>query len=146
MKPYSMDLRQKVMEAVQAGGSTEAIGARFAIDGSCVRKWRLRVLRGEGLEPTSPPPGREREFNGKHDAELQRAVQNRAGATRAELAEAVGETLGRVFSNPVITRALQRLGFTRKKRRSRRAKGTAPRSKPRAKVGRSIRISKSSTG
>ena len=116
MKPYSMDLRRKVMEAVEAGGSMEAIGERFGIDGSCVRKWRLRLARGGTLEPTSPP-GREREFDAKHDAQLQDAVQQTPDATRAELAGAVGKKLGRVFSKPVITRALQRLGFTRKKRR-----------------------------
>jgi transposase len=134
MKPYSMDLRRKVMEALEGGGTTEEVGERFGIDGSCVRKWRLRLKRRRSLEPDKPP-GRKREFGLKHDAELKDAVEERPDATRSELAEAVGDKLGRVFSNPVITRALRRLGYTRKKRRSRRAKGSAPTSKPRAKGG-----------
>jgi transposase len=138
MKPYSMDLRRKVMEAVDGGGTTEEIGERFGIDGSCVRKWRLRLQRRGTLEPDKPP-GRKRQFGAKQDAQLKEAVQVRPDATRSELAEAVAEKLGRVFSKPVITRALQRLGFTRKKRRSRPAKGSALTSKRRAKAGRSTR-------
>jgi transposase len=75
----------------------------------------------------------------KHDLQLRQAVENRPDATRGELAEAVAEKLGRVFSKPVITRALQRLGFTRKKRRSRPAKEKGLTSKSRAKAGKSTK-------
>jgi transposase len=138
MKPYSMDLRRKVMEALQSEGTTEEIAERFGIAGSSVRKWRLRLQRRGKLEPDKPP-GRKREFSAKHDLELRQAVENRPDATRGELAEAVAEKLGRVFSKPVITRALQRLGFTRKKRRSRPAKENGLTSKRRAKAGKSTK-------
>ena len=145
MKPYSMDLRRKVMEAVEGGGATEEIGERFGIAGSCVRKWRLRLQRRGTLEPDKPP-GRKREFAAKHDAQLKQAVEGRPDATRVELAEAVAAKVGRVFSKTVITRALKRLGFTRKKRRSRPARGRAPTSKRRAKAGKSTPSSSSSIG
>jgi transposase len=138
MKPYSMDLRQKVMEALQSEGTTEEIAERFGIAGSSVRKWRLRLQRRGKLEPDKPP-GRKREFGIKHDAELRQAVENRPDATRGELAEAVAEKVGRVFSKPVITRALQRLGFTRKKRLSRPANESDPMSKRRARAGKSTK-------
>jgi transposase len=138
MKPYSMDLRRKVMEALQSEGTTEEIAERFGIAGSSVRKWRLRVQRRGKLEPDKPP-GRKREFSAKHDAQLRQAVESRPDATRAELAQAVAQELGRVFSKPVITRALQRLGFTRKKRPSRPAKENGPTSKRRATSGKSTK-------
>jgi transposase len=90
------------------------VGARFGIAGSCVRKWRLRLLRRGTLEPDKAP-GRKREFAAKHDAQLKQAVESRPDTTRVELAEAVAAKVGRVFSKTVITRALRRLGFTRKK-------------------------------
>lgn len=133
-----MDLRRKVMEALDGGGTTEEIGERFGIAGSSVRKWRLRLERVGKLEPDKPP-GRKREFGERHDAQLRQAVTERPDATRGELADAVAKTVGRVFSKPVITRALQRLGFTRKKRRSRRPKGSDPTSKRPAKAGRSTK-------
>jgi transposase len=134
-----MDLRRKVMEAVEGGGATEEIGERFGISGSCVRKWRLRLQRGETLEPDKPS-GRKREFAAKHDAQLKQAVESRPDATRGELAEAVAVKIGRVFSESVITRALKRLGFTRKKRRSPPANESARMSKRRVKTGRSTPI------
>jgi len=126
------------MEAVEAGGATEEIGERFGIAGSCVRKWRLRLLRRGTLEPDKPP-GRRREFAARHDVQLKEAVEGRPDATRVELAEAVAAKVGRVFSKTVITRALRRLGFTRKKRRSRLAKGSVQTSRRRAKAGKSTR-------
>ncbi len=138
MKPYSMDLRQKVMEALEGEGTTEEIAERFGIAGSSVRKWRLR-LKCRGNVAPDKPPGRKREFSAEHDARLREAVESRPDATRSELAEAVAVTMGRVFSKPVITRALQRLGFTRKKRRSRPAKGSDQTSKRREKRGTSTK-------
>jgi transposase len=98
-----MDLRQKVMEAVEGGGTTEEIGERFGIAGSCVRKWRLRLQRRGTLEPDKPP-GRKREFATKHDAQLKQAVEGRPDATRVELAEPVDES----GLNLAMTRAYAR--------------------------------------
>src|ERR1700689_2116330 len=133
MKPYSMDLRRKVMEALESEGTTDEIAERFGIAGSSVRKWRLRLRRRGELQP-GKPPGRKREFSAAHDAQLRQAVESRPDATRGELAEAVAEKLGRVFSKPVITRALKRLGFTRKKKRFRPAKENGRTSKLRVKA------------
>ena len=144
MKPYSMDLRHKVIEALEGEGTTEEIAERFGIAGSSVRKWRLRLKRRGSLEPDKPP-GRKREFSAQHDARLREAVESRPDATRGELADAVAEKMGRVFSKPVITRALQRLGFTRKKRRSPPAKGSGRTSKQHGKAGRSNKSSGGST-
>lgn len=133
MKPYSNDLRRKAIAALDEDTSN-AVGERFGIAGSCIRKWRLRLRAGGSLEPRKPP-GREREFDATHDAHLKEAVGARPDATRAELARAVGEKVGRIFSESSISRALKRLGLTRKKRLSQPASSNAPTFKPLAKTG-----------
>jgi transposase len=114
-----MELRQRVWEALQEGASSLEVAERFSIDESCVRKWRIRMRRTGALTPSPRTQGRKRQFDAVYDRALVEAVRAQPDAIRRELAEAVGARVGRVFSVSVITRALQRLGFSRKKNSSR---------------------------
>ena len=110
-----MDLRQRVWHALQEGASSLEVAERFGIDDSCVRKWRARARQTGSLEPAIRTQGRKREFDARYERALLNAVRAKPDAIRRELAEAIGQRLGRVFSEPVITRALKRLGISRKK-------------------------------
>ena len=115
MQPYSMDLRVRAWALLKEGASSLEVAEQLGVSDSCVRKWRMRKRQDGTLEPRARTQGRKREFTAAHDAALDQAVRGVPDATLRELAAAVSKKLGRVFSLPVISRALQRLGFTRKK-------------------------------
>ena len=50
MKPYSMDLREKVLAAVDRGESCASVARRFEISERTVREYRCRRDQGR-LEP-----------------------------------------------------------------------------------------------
>lgn len=127
MQPYPMELRQRVWAALQEGASSLEVAERFGVNDSCVRKWRARVRQYGTLEPSARTQGRKREFDDRYDRGLLKAVRAKPDALRRELAEVVGRRLGRVFSVAVITRALQRLGITRKKNAERQRAATTRR-------------------
>lgn len=121
-----MDLRKRVFEAMREGASSLEAGELFNVSDSWARKLRLRFQRSGTLEPSPKTQGRKREFLPEHEARLAALARERPDATNAELARALAEQIGRLFSEPMISIVLKRLGFTRKKRHSMRASSTAP--------------------
>lgn len=124
MQPYPMELRQRVWQALQEGASSLEAAERFGINDSCVRKWRARVKQTGSLQPATRTQGRKREFDARHEAALVKAVRAKPDAIGRELATTVGQRLGRVFSESVISRALVRLGISRKKNAKRQRAAT----------------------
>jgi transposase len=58
-KPYSLDLRERVVAAVDAGESCRAVAERFAVSVSSVVKWAQRQ-RATGSAAALPMGGRRR--------------------------------------------------------------------------------------
>jgi putative transposase len=50
-RPYSRDLRERVIAAVEAGQSRHAAAERFGLSPSCVVKWVQRYRRDGSKEP-----------------------------------------------------------------------------------------------
>jgi len=50
-RPYSNDLRERVVGAVEAGGSCRAVAARFGVAVSTVVKWSQRYRRTGSVAP-----------------------------------------------------------------------------------------------
>ncbi len=50
-RPYSNDLRERVVGAVEAGTSCRAVAARFGVAVSSVVKWSRRYRRTGGVAP-----------------------------------------------------------------------------------------------
>ncbi len=50
-RPYSNDLRERVVGAVQAGGSCRAVAARFGVAVSTVVKWSQRYRQTGSVAP-----------------------------------------------------------------------------------------------
>lgn len=50
-RPYSMDLRERVVAAVEAGQSRHAVAMRFGLSVSCVVKWMQRVHERGSVAP-----------------------------------------------------------------------------------------------
>jgi transposase len=121
MKSYSIDLRERVVAACDAGGATrEQIAARFSVSVAWIRKL-LRQRRETGsIAPKPRGGGRARAFDSEADRRLRAASRADNDATLAELAHAAGVSC----CPSAVHRALGRLGITRKKSRGGRPSRT----------------------
>lgn len=143
MKPYSQDLRDRIIQALEAGTATQrAIAERFCVSGSFVEKlWqRWRVKRSSAAKPHAG--GRQGHLK-DHLELLRNEVAQQPDATLAELRDRIGAAQGPLVSTATICRALQRLKLPVKKSRSMPRSGT--RSAFRRSVPRSGRPSRPST-
>ena len=116
MRAYSLDLRQKVVAAVERGDSTiEEVAASFGVGQTIVKKM-LRQLRETGdLSPRPHGGGHTPRLSAKHlkllRSEVARDPDKSVGALRDHLEERAGVNV----STPTVSRALSRLGLSRKK-------------------------------
>jgi transposase len=143
MKPYSQDLRGRIINALEAGTETQrAIAERFCVSHSLVEKLGQRGRRS-GSSAAKPHAGG-RQSSLKAHLELLRAeVAKHPDATLAELRDRVGAAQGPRVSTATICRALQRLKLPLKK--SRFMPRNAARSASKRSVRRSERRSRPST-
>jgi transposase len=123
MKPYSMDLRERVVAACNArDGTREQIAKRFSVSVSWIRDLLKRRRETGSFAPRPRGGGRKPAFDEAAAARLRAAVRADDDATLEELAEAAG-----VACCPsAVHRALQRLGVTRKKSRGGRPSRIGP--------------------
>jgi transposase len=117
MKPYSLDLRQRVVAAGEDGEGTIAeVAAMFRVGKTFVKKM-LRLWREKGeLAPHPHGGGATAALTAKQLRALQQQVGTEPDATLAELRHFLRETQEVIVSEATICRALQRLELPRKKR------------------------------
>ena len=116
-RPCSVDLRERVVEAYEAGeGGYEALGQRFRVAPSAIHRW-VRQSRREGhCHPKVYRHGFRSVLDEEDGAVLRRLVEDQNDATLAEYAERFHARTGCAVSPSGVCRALQRLGLTRKKK------------------------------
>jgi transposase len=132
MDAYSMDLRERVIGAVDAGEDTrEEIAQRFGVSSRWIRKLVAQRAATGSIAPRPHGGGRKAVIVFDSAEALRHAVQADPDATLGELRDAVGVE-GSIM---VVWRALKRLKITRKKSRSVPKSSLAPRSKPNALTG-----------
>jgi len=114
-RPYSNDLRQRVVLTVENGASRRQAAKLFKVSVSFVIKLLQRVQATGEVSPA--------QFGGykvsplaAHEADLRRWVAERSEITIAELQSRLSER-GTKTSPAAIARVLAKLGLTRKKRR-----------------------------
>ena len=129
-KPYSADLRERVLLADEAGLPPAVVAQRFGVGLSTVYLWRQQA-RGEGRRCAKPRAGGRTSGIGAADEAILRAlVTERNDRTLDEYREQLAERSGRVrVSRPTLCRALRRFGLWRKKRRCAPASRIVPTSK-----------------
>jgi transposase len=143
MKPYSQDLRDRIIQALEAGTETQrAIAERFCVSGSFVEKLRQR-WRGSGSSAPKPHAGGRQGVLKDHLELLRTEVAQQPDATLAELCDRIVAAQGPRVSPATICRALQRLRLPLKK--SRFTPRSATRSVSRHSAPRSVRLSRRST-
>src|ERR1051326_8230383 len=117
MRAYSLALRQKVVAAVGRGDSTiEEVASSFGVGQTFVKKM-LRQHRETGdLRPRPHGGGQTARLSDKPPKRLRQEVAPSPDKTAASLRDHLEERAGLSVSRPTVTRALLRLGLSRKKK------------------------------
>jgi transposase len=129
MAAFSLDLRQRVLDAALRGDATEqAVADRFRVSRSFVqkikRRWRLHRTAGS-IAPSTARRGPKPSLSDDDQAALV-AWADGSDATGAELAERLAAERGVRVGAGTVNRALRAAGLTPKKRRSERPSATGP--------------------
>ncbi len=119
MKSYSLDLREKIIEAYQAGDITQReLAARFRVSTFFIVKLLGLHRRGESLEARRRG-GRRKPILNKEMREFVKAeLEKQNDLTLPELIERVAEGFHLSVSAPTMCRALKEMNLRRKKRLS----------------------------
>jgi transposase len=118
MSPYSMDLRERVVAALDEGESSLEVASRFGVSDSWVRKLRLLRSATGSIAPRPHGGGKKRCIDPAGERVLREIVAERNDAILAELCDAFAARVRRV-SIQSMSRALIRMGLTLKKNPSR---------------------------
>jgi transposase len=141
MRPYSQDLRLRVVQAYESHeGSMRQLAARFRLSLSCVRDLLTRYHTTGDVAPQPHGGGYPAKLDAAGLEALKTLVHATPDATLQELRTRLATTQQLTVSSATISRALTKPGLPRKKnlsrRRARAARGpTATRRVPRHHPG-----------
>lgn len=123
MEVYSLDLRERVLRAVDEGlDSREGIARTFGVTSRWIRKLVRRRQETGSINPLPHGGGRERKFTPERLERLNRLLVKNPDATLEELRKRSRVPCCKM----TVSRALEQLGYTRKKRPSGPANKIAP--------------------
>ena len=115
MKTYSMDLRERVVQACDKKvGRRKEIAELFGVSTAWIRRLLQRRRETGGIAPKKRGTHKPPKFHGEALERLKRLVEQDADATLQELLDRSGVE-GSIMA---VHRALERLGCRRKKSRS----------------------------
>ena len=113
MKPYSEDLRERIVKALEAGASKSGAARLFGVSLSSVKRYARIVGRGDPLKPTKggrPPPKTDQTTRKL----LEEDVKDRPAATVADRWRFLHSTAGNTLSDSTVLRLLTKMGFSQK--------------------------------
>jgi transposase len=116
MKPYSEDLRERVVAAVKRGTARSEVVEAFAVSLPTIKRW-LKQGRETGDLAPKPIPGPPAIKRDALLAALPARLAEHADATLEEHCSWWRETAEVEVSTATMSRAISVLGWTRKKRR-----------------------------
>jgi len=117
MKAYSLDLRQRVLQAALSGDHSIAeVASLFGVGTAFVNKMLSLHRAGVDLAPRPHGGGFPARLLPRHEKVLRSQVRRHKDATLAELREHLEERAGLAVSVSTVSRALIRLGLGRKKK------------------------------
>jgi transposase len=115
MSGYSVDLRRRIVSAVEESGMSKAQAARtFSVSLSSVKCYVDRAKRGESLA-SKKRPGSTPKLDQKARNLLAADLQERPYLTLQERCQYIETVTGLSVSRSTMCRAIARLGPTRKK-------------------------------
>src|SRR5215216_4190415 len=105
MKPYSKDLRLRVLAAVDAGNPREEVAKTFSVSMPTIKRWLRRRRETGDVEP-EPIPGRPSRKGAMLKEWLPKHLQANYDLTLEEHREAFEEEFGEEVSTSTIGRAI----------------------------------------
>jgi transposase len=112
--PISLDLRLRIIGAVEQGSSIRAAARRFAVSPSAAIKLMQRV-RATGSPAPARYGGHRRPLLAPYEADLERLVEAIPDITLAELQAELQRRFGIIAGLSTIHNTLRRLGLRHKK-------------------------------
>ncbi len=114
MKPYSEDLRRRIVKAVQEGSMSKSGAARlFNVSLSSVKRYMRIANRAASLEPRKGG-GRPRKVDETTEKLLEGDIEKRPAATISERRHFLEQLTGKSLGDSTIRRVLKQLGFSQK--------------------------------
>lgn len=119
MKAYGVDLRERIVAAVEEKGWTQAKAAEvFEVSEASVSRYRARGRAGESLAALPASGGPEKILRlAEHQEALRESLQSEPDLELEERRAFLQAAEGVQVSVSTLWRAMRALGFTRKKRR-----------------------------
>lgn len=120
MKAYSVDLRQKVLDAHnQQEGSQRQLAKRFRVSLSFVQNLLKRFKSDGTVEPRAHGGGQSAKLSPEQEAVLATLVEEDNDAILVELCDRLEQRVGVRISRATMGRIVQKLKLTRKKNSAR---------------------------
>ena len=114
MRPYSLDLREKIVESVQKGVPKSETARRFGVDRATVKRYCKQLDERGTLEPRKAP-GKKPKLDEKARKILLEDVRERPWATHSQRVQFLYAACGVSVSEATVCRTLRRLSQSRKK-------------------------------
>lgn len=125
-RPLSIDLRKRLIDAVEGGMSRRSAAERFGIGETTAIRWMERYRRTGRIEPEKMGPRSPRSPLEPFRDEILELVEARPDITLAEIVDHLHETFGLRTSTSSVDRFLARNVITFKKRQRTPANRNAP--------------------
>lgn len=114
MRAYSMDLRQRVIDACDSGLGTSEVAETFSVSPAWVRRMKQRRRETGCIGPTVQRRG-SIPILSKHEDKIKAIIAKKADSTSKEIAEKL-EEFSITVSRQTVDIAVKRLGYRYKKR------------------------------
>jgi len=114
MNAYSEDLRKKIVEALGRGTTKSEAARMFGVSRSSVRRYAKLAQEGRPLAPKKRP-GLKPKLDEAARRLLEEELEERPAATLRQRREFLRVVAGLSVSESTVSRALGRLGWSRKK-------------------------------
>jgi transposase len=124
MNAYSEDLRKKIVEALERGATKTETARSFGVSRSSVKRYAKLSEQGRPLAPKRRP-GLKPKLDRTAETLLEADLEERPAATLRQRREFLRGAAGVSVSDSTVSRALRRLGFSRKKGLWRRGSATS---------------------
>jgi transposase len=114
-RAYSRDLRERLLQALASGLPAVEVAQRTSVSVSSLHRWQGKAAAGQSLEPGRSPGG-PRKIGSEAEPALHAQVAAHPDATLAEHCAFWTAEGHEPVSVATMSRALQRVGLSRKKR------------------------------
>ena len=121
MKAYSQDLRQRILQTVDEGKTQAQAACLLKVSETTVKRY-VRQRRERGHVRPKPIPGRPPTKRAPLEAQLQPQLEKQPDATLQEHCDTWEAKAGIKISISTMSRAIQHLQWTRKKKYSKPVK------------------------